>query len=119
MATVFDYKNDLGNVVITPQIRCRFMKELPNTPREWHCHDGASEVFLVLEGRVEFNVEGEICVAGPGQLVHVEPFRKHIMRALDDQPAYLYLSVSPHQEPSHTFFDTDGRPRPEYGAWRD
>ena len=69
---VYDYKEDLGNVVVTPQIRCRFMRELPDVPREWHCHDGASEVFLVLEGRVEFRIEDETCVAGPGQLVHVE-----------------------------------------------
>jgi mannose-6-phosphate isomerase-like protein (cupin superfamily) len=116
---VFDFKTDLGNVVVTSEIRCRFMKEMPHTAREWHCHDGAAEVFLVLEGEVEFRIEGRTCVAGPGQLVHVPPYHRHTLRALGPDPAYIYLSVSPHVEPSHTFFDDSNRAVPGYGAWRD
>jgi quercetin dioxygenase-like cupin family protein len=115
---VFDSRIDLGNVVVTPEIRCRFMEELPGTARSVHSHDGAAEVFLVLEGRVEFEIEGEAVVAGSGQMVWVPPFAKHTMRALDG-PARLFLLVAPHREPSHTFFEADGTPNPVHGAWRD
>ena len=54
---VFNYKKDIGNIVVTPEIRCRFMIEPPDKEREFHYHEGAGEVFLVLEGRVEFTIE--------------------------------------------------------------
>ena len=115
---VFDSRTDLGNVVITPEIRCRLFEERPGTDRSIHSHDGAAEIFVVLQGRVEFEVEGEVIVADAGQLVYVAPFAKHTLRALDE-PARLFLCVAPHREPSHTFFDSDGTPRPAHGAWRE
>ena len=115
---VFDSRSDLGNVVVTPEVRCRFIEELPGTARSVHSHDGAAEVFLVLEGRVEFEIEGEAIVVGPGQMVYVPPFAKHTLRALDER-ARLFLAVAPHREPSHTFFEEDGTSNPVHGAWRD
>jgi mannose-6-phosphate isomerase-like protein (cupin superfamily) len=117
-ARVFDSRTDLGNVVVTAEVRCRFLEERPGTARSVHAHDGAAEVFVVLQGRVEFEVEGEAVVAGPGQMVYIAPFTKHTLRAIGE-PARLFLCVAPHREPSHTFFDPDGTARPVHGAWRD
>jgi mannose-6-phosphate isomerase-like protein (cupin superfamily) len=117
-AHVFDSRMDRGNVVVTPEIRCRFLEERPGTERSVHSHDGAAEVFVVLQGHVEFEIEGELVVADPGQMVYVPPFAKHTLRAIDET-ATLFLCVAPHCEPSHTFFDPDGTARPVHGAWRD
>ena len=32
----------------------------------------------------------------------------HSVRVLGDEPVYMYLSVTPHIQPTHTFFD-DGQ----------
>jgi quercetin dioxygenase-like cupin family protein len=116
---VVDSRNDLGNVVVTPEMRCRFMVEQPENQRRWHAHDGASEVFLVLEGTLEVSIESEVLTLTEGQLLHVPPYARHTLRAVGDGPARVFLVVSPHQEPSHTFFDEAGRAEPQHGAWRD
>ncbi len=115
---VFNYKKDIGNIVVTPEIRCRFMLEPPDKEREFHYHEGAGEVFLVLEGRVEFTIEKETLIANAGEFVYVPPYYKHTLCALDGEPAYIYLSVAPHKEPTHTYFDSEGNPKPVYGGWR-
>lgn len=115
----FDYRTDEGNVVVTPEIRCRFMTEPPgDNKRSPHSHDGAGEVFIVLEGQVEFDIEGETVVAGPGQLVYCPPYFKHTFKVIGETPARLYLSVSPHKEPTHTVFDDEGHAKHIYGGWR-
>src|SRR5436190_5117323 len=41
------------------------------------------------------------------------------VRAVGDTTGVIYLSVSPHVEPTHTLYDADGeRLPPRYGTWR-
>jgi hypothetical protein len=41
------------------------------------------------------------------------------VRAVGDHTGVIYLSVSPHVEPTHTFYGPDGQRRqPRYGVWR-
>ena len=73
----------------------------------------------MLERQCEFLVEDERVTCGPGQLIYVEPRLKHALHAVGDEPCVVYLSVTPHVEPTHTHYDEQYRQLPpRYGTWR-
>jgi quercetin dioxygenase-like cupin family protein len=117
---VYDYRNDLQNLVVRPEGRARFRRvELGPVPA-MHSHDLGGETFLVLEGQIEFTVEGEHVTCMPGQLIYVPPQTRHAVRAVGDRPGAIFLSVTPHVEPTHTFYDEHGSCLPpRYGVWRE
>ena len=115
--TVYDYRTDVRNVVITPEIRSRFMRMEPGTVAARHSHDLGHEVFLVLEGQAEFEIDGERAVLGPGQMCFARADQMHQVRVVGDKPMTLYLSVTPHIEPTHTRWDDRGQKLPpRYGT---
>jgi mannose-6-phosphate isomerase-like protein (cupin superfamily) len=116
---VYDYRVDLANLTVRPEIRNRFRQvELGPRP-EFHSHDLGGETFLVVEGSIEFSVEDEQVVCQTGQTIYVPPKHKHAVRAVGDRPGVMYLSVTPHVEPTHTFYDAHGvQLPPRYGVWR-
>lgn len=114
---VFDYRRDVRNVVITPEIRSRFMRMEPGMVASRHSHDVGHEVFLILEGHAEFDVDGERAVLGPGQMCFARADQAHHVRVVGDEPMTLYLSVTPHLEPTHTWWDSTGsKLPPRYGT---
>src|SRR5215207_6953910 len=117
---VYDYRDDLQNLVVRPEGRARFRRvELGPVP-PMHSHDLGVETFLVLEGQIEFTVEAESTVCRPGQLISVPPRTRHAVRAIGDVPGAIYLSVAPHVEPTHTMYDAHGACLPpRYGVWRE
>ncbi len=116
---VYDYRTDIANLIVFPEIRGRFMRMDPAPAGRMHSHDLGGEIFLVLEGQCEFLVEGARVTCGPGQLIYVEPLLKHTLHAVGDVPCVVYLSVTPHVEPTHTQYDEDYRELPSrYGTWR-
>ena len=119
MIEVFDYRVDLDeNVIVRPELRGRFLRLEPMPPGPIHSHDLAGEVFLVLEGRCEFIVEDERVTCESGQLIYVDKMVRHTLHAVGDGPCTLYLSVTPHVEPTHTFYDEQGDELPiRYDAW--
>lgn len=115
----FDFRQDLRNVFITPEIRARFLRMEPGEVAGRHSHDLGHEVFLVLEGQCEMEIEGERVVLGPGQMCVARANELHQARVVGDQPMTMYLSVTPHLEPTHTQWDEHGRKRPpRYGVTR-
>jgi quercetin dioxygenase-like cupin family protein len=118
--TVYDYREDLQNLVVRPEGRARFRRvELGPVPA-FHSHDLGGETFLVLEGEIEFHVEQEHVTCRPGQLIYVPPRTKHAVRAVGDKSGAIFLSVTPHVEPTHTFYDDSGSCLPpRYGVWRE
>ena len=119
MIQVFDYRKDIANVVVHPEIRGRFMQMEPAPAGRMHSHDLGGEIFLVLQGRCEFIVEEERVTCGPGQLIYVEPRLKHTLHAVGSETCVVYLSVTPHVEPTHTQYDEAyNRLPPRYGTWR-
>lgn len=119
MIHVYDYRTDIANVVVHPEIRGRFMRLEPAPAGRMHSHDLGGEIFLVLEGRCEFIVEDERVTCEPGQLIYVEPRLRHTLHAVGDKPCIVYLSVTPHVEPTHTQYDEAyNRQPPRYGTWR-
>ncbi|MGI9149720.1 MAG: cupin domain-containing protein [Chloroflexota bacterium] len=105
---VFDARTDIRNLVITPEIRSRIMRFEPGQVSQGHTHDVGHEMFVVLEGQAEFTVAGHSAVLGPGQMCVARAGEWHEIRTLADQPMTLYLSVTPHIEPTHTLWDREG-----------
>lgn len=99
---VYDYRTDVRNVLVTPQIRSRFLRMEPGQSAQLHSHDLGHEIFLILEGRVEFEIDGETEELGPGQMCVALADQPHKVRVLGDEPVTMYLSVTPHIHPTHT-----------------
>lgn len=120
---VFDFRKDVRNFVVTPEIRGRFLRMEPGEVATRHSHDLGHEMFLVLDGACEFEIDGERAVLEPGQACFARRDQMHQVRVVGDQPMTMYLSVTPHVEPTHTFWTADpsegGRKeRPRYGGWK-
>ena len=114
---VFDYRTDIRNLEITPEVRARFIRLAPHEVHERHSHDLGHEVFLVLEGRADIEIDGEHAILGPGQFCFVRAGQRHQVRNAGAAPLTLYLSVTPHIEPTHTHWDDQGQKLPpQYGS---
>jgi quercetin dioxygenase-like cupin family protein len=105
---VWDARTDIRNLFITPEIRSRIMRFDAGQVSAGHTHDLGHEMFVVLDGQAEFTIAGESAVLGPGQACVARAGQWHEIRALDDAPMTLYLSVTPHVEPTHTQWDHEG-----------
>jgi quercetin dioxygenase-like cupin family protein len=100
---VYDYRRVNRNVLVTPEIRARLYTMQPGQVDGRHSHDLGHEVFLILEGKAEFTINGETRVLGPGEMCIALADEIHQVRnLLPDQPTIMYLSVSPHIQPTHT-----------------
>lgn len=114
---VLDFRSDVRNLVITPEIRARFMRMEPGEVAIRHSHDLGHEIFLVLEGQCEFEIEGDRAVLGPGQLCFARRDQLHQVRNVGEGSMTMYLSVTPHIDPTHTMWDDEGNKQPfHYGG---
>ena len=114
---VYDYRQDVRNLVVRPEFRCRFLRMEPGEGGPFHSHDVGHEFFLILDGRCEFEIEGETAVLGPGQLCVALAGQRHQVRTVGDEPTTMFLAVMPHLEPTHTFWDGEDVLPPRYGSW--
>jgi quercetin dioxygenase-like cupin family protein len=100
---VYDYRTVNRNVLVTPEIRARLYHMKPGQVDGRHSHDLGHEVFLILEGLAEFNINGTKKELGPGQMCIALADEIHQVRnLLPDKPTIMYLSVTPHVHPTHT-----------------
>lgn len=104
----WDAARDVRNLFITPEIRSRIMRFEPHQLSSGHTHDLGHEMFVVLDGQAEFTIDGESAVLGPGQACVARAGQWHEVRAVGEDPMTLYLSVTPHVEPTHTQWDHEG-----------
>jgi quercetin dioxygenase-like cupin family protein len=109
---VFDYRTDIKNVFVTPQIRSRFLRMEPGQTADRHSHDLGHEIFLILEGRARFEIDGQVEELGPGQLCVARIDEPHSVSVVGDEPMTMYLSVTPHIQPTHTGRDATGERKP-------
>ena len=111
----YDWRDDpMGHIVAAPEVRARFMRFEPGRePGGWHSHEesGGVEVFVVLEGKMRFDIDDETIIATPGQAVVAWPHQKHRATCAGDEPAIIYLTVTPHRPPTHTYYDDAGNVR--------
>lgn len=120
---VYDFRTDVRNIVVTPEIRGRFLRMEPGEVASRHSHDLGHEIFLILDGQCEFEIDGERAVLGPGQACFARRDQMHQVRVVGDRPMTMYLSVTPHIDPTHTFWTADPKEGgqkqpPRYGGWR-
>ena len=99
---ILDYRRDIRNLLVTPHIRSRFLRMEPGEVANRHSHDLGHEIFLILQGRAHFEVDGEEAELGPGQLCIARVDEPHQVRVVGDEPMVMYLSVTPHVQPTHT-----------------
>jgi quercetin dioxygenase-like cupin family protein len=109
---IYDYRTDIRNVLVTPQIRSRFLRMQPGQVAHLHSHDLGHEVFLVLAGRAVFEIDGAAQELGPGQMCAVLADQPHSVRVVGDEPMTMYLSVTPHVQPTHTGRTPEGERLP-------
>jgi quercetin dioxygenase-like cupin family protein len=110
---VYDYRTDHINVLVTPELRARLYRMAPGQVDGRHSHDLGHEVFLILEGRAAFEIAGETKELGPGQMCIARADEIHQVRnLLPDKPTIMYLSVTPHIQPTHTGRDEEGARQP-------
>ena len=105
--TIYDYRSDVKNLFVTPRIRSRFLRMEPGEVHRAHSHDLGHEIFLILEGTCQMEIDGERAVLGPGQLCVAFAHQMHQASNVGDGPMTMYLSVTPHVEPTHTQYDPD------------
>tara|TARA_Y100001933_G_scaffold251614_1_gene289535 strand:+ start:258 stop:896 length:639 start_codon:yes stop_codon:yes gene_type:complete len=110
--SIFDYRKDLANLLVSPHIRARFLRIEPGEIHGMHSHDLGHEVFFILEGRLTFYIDSEEQTLGPGQLCVALADQIHQVHNNGDEPVYMYLSVTPHIQPTHTGRDADGTRHP-------
>lgn len=100
---VYDYRTVNRNVLVTPEIRARLYHMKPGQVDRRHSHDLGHEIFLILEGQAEFTINNTTKVLGPGQMCVALVDEIHQVRnLLPDQPTIMFLSVTPHVQPTHT-----------------
>lgn len=109
---VYDYRTDIKNLLVTPQIRSRFLKMAVGQFNEGHTHDLGHEIFLILQGKAEFNIDGRKAVLGPGQMCIALKDEWHSVENVGDEEVIMYLSVTPHIQPTHTRWNEDGTKKP-------
>ena len=114
---VYDYRSDIVNMLVTPQIRCRFLKMAVGQFNAGHTHDLGHEIFLILQGRAEFEIDGESAVLGPGQMCIALTDQYHTVRNVGEDEVVMFLSVTPHIQPTHTYWNGDGsKQAPRFAA---
>jgi quercetin dioxygenase-like cupin family protein len=111
---VFDYRRDIRNVLVTPQIRARFQRMEVGQVNRGHSHDLGQEVFLILQGQAEFEMAGEARVLGPGEMCIALTDEVHTVRNVGAEPVIMYLSVTPHIQPTHTLWDDQAQRQPPH-----
>ena len=109
---IYDFRHDIANLFVTPQIRSRFLKMAVGQFNVSHTHDLGHEIFLILQGQAEFEIDGHKAVLGPGQLCIARTDEPHTVRNVGDDEVIMYLSVTPHIQPTHTFWNDDGSKTP-------
>ena len=65
---VYDFRSDICQMLVTPHIRCRFLSMAAGESAQLHSHDLGHEIFLILQGRVRFDIAGEQAVLEAGQM---------------------------------------------------
>ena len=113
---VYDFRNDIRNVLVTPKIRSRFMQLDPGTYAEPHSHDLGHEIFIVMQGSAIFEIDGKAGEVGPGQMCVALAHQLHSIQVTSKEPMIIYLSVTPHIIPTHTSCTDSGDKKPyRYG----
>lgn len=80
-----------------------------------HVQSEEEEAFYVLDGEIEFEVDGTVALGVPGSFALVPRGVPHTFRVLTETARMLVLASAPQGAPNgglHHFFETVGEPAP-------
>jgi mannose-6-phosphate isomerase-like protein (cupin superfamily) len=77
----------------------------PGQATERHYHASSEEIYVVLEGWGEMEVEGDRAAVGPGEAILIPPGARHQIRASDDAPLRFLCCCAPPYTDGDTYFD--------------
>jgi quercetin dioxygenase-like cupin family protein len=109
---IFDFRRDIRQMLVTPQIRCRFLSMAPGESAQLHSHDLGHEIFLILQVKIRFDIAGEQAVLEAGQMCIARSDEPHKVEILGEEQMIMYLSVTPHIAPTHTMLGEAGQRLP-------
>jgi mannose-6-phosphate isomerase-like protein (cupin superfamily) len=73
------------------------------TQRHYHAH--TEELYVLLEGEGEMEVDGDRARVGPGDAILIPPGARHQIRAAVDAPLRFLCCCAPPYSDADTFFD--------------
>jgi quercetin dioxygenase-like cupin family protein len=60
-----------------------------------HVHRQHAETFYILDGRVDFHIDGDWMTAAPGATIHIPPGVPHAVTLPDEKPARMLMIFQP------------------------
>ena len=116
----------LNGLVVTKALRSETggsygLTENTVTPRSvppMHVHADEEEAFYLLEGEIDFLVDGEVINARPGTFTMIPRGAPHTFSVLTEQARFLVIASAGGGEPTNgglaSFYDTIGEPAPSH-----
>lgn len=90
----------------------------PQSVPPMHIHSDEEEAFYILEGELEFVLDGEKVHAGPGSYTMIPRGVAHAFRVLTDSARMLVIASAAGGEPTNgglaSFYDMIGEPAPAH-----
>jgi mannose-6-phosphate isomerase-like protein (cupin superfamily) len=95
---------DLGTAPVRNQSLAEATVE-PGAATERHYHRESEEIYYVVEGEGELQLDGERARVGPGDAVLIPPGAWHEVRASPDGPLRFLCCCAPPYRHEDTFFE--------------
>ena len=105
---VYDYRTDVRNVIIMPEIRSRFLRMEPGEVAAGTRTISGRRCFSSSKASASSRSRASTRCWGRAKCASPTANQMHQVRTIGDQPMTMYLSVTPHIEPTHTFWDDQG-----------
>ncbi len=77
----------------------------PGQATERHYHAGTEEIYVLLAGYGEMEVDGDHATVGPGEAILIPPGARHQIRASADAPLRFLCCCAPPYSHDDTYFD--------------
>jgi mannose-6-phosphate isomerase-like protein (cupin superfamily) len=77
----------------------------PGEATERHYHVRTEEIYFLLEGAAQMEVDGDTRAIGPGEAVLIPPGARHQITATGDGPLRFLCCCAPAYSHEDTFFD--------------
>lgn len=77
----------------------------PGQVTQRHYHARSEELYVLLEGEGDMEVDGERTRVGPGDAILIPPGARHQIQAASDTPLRFLCCCAPAYSDADTFFD--------------
>lgn len=78
-----------------PRVKFGVVQLQPGQDFRNHYHNIMEENFFMLEGEIEFTVDGKAVLCKQGDFIHVEPSEAHYLINKSDKPAKAAFCLGP------------------------